>query len=382
MYPRIISLNKTLERKSLFLLGPRQTGKSTYLKSNYADAHIINLLEADTFRRYSSKPELLRQELNEHTQLLVIDEIQKAPQLLDEVHNLIEINKQLRFILTGSSARKLIRGKANMLAGRASRKFMFPLCSKELEFQHINKMLNYGSLPSIIDSPAPIEDLNDYIGIYLKEEIFNESLTRSIELFSHFLESTAFSNAEQINYTKIGNDCGIPPRTVRDHFQILYDTMMAHELTPLKLKQKNSRKTVSISKFYFFDIGVANRLAGNRDIHNSPEQLGKSLEHLIFLELLTYKNYRNSELKINFWRTQAKQEVDFVLNRSIAIEVKASSKIQKKHCKSLQLLSNETQLEKKIIVCFEKKQLTLENGIKVYPVHEFLKALWEGEIVS
>ncbi len=376
MYKRYIHLPDIINKKSVFLLGPRQTGKSTLLRFQFPNARYVDLLEADTFRELSGHPETLRQRLQPQERLVIIDEIQKLPSLLDEVQLLIDRNKDLRFILTGSSARKLKRGAANLLGGRAYFMNFHPLTSVELGGGAIRILdrCNFGSLPAIIDADSPKRDLDSYVGVYLKEEIQAEALTRSIENFARVLNFSAHLNAEQINYTKIGNDAGVPPRTVRDYFQIFSDTLIAHILPPFKGTSK--RKAVATEKFYFFDLGVARSLARLGEVSLGTPDFGKALEHLILLELLAYRDYTMKDMSIHYWRSQSQFEVDFLINESIAIEVKASARIASQDLKSIKALDEELPLKRKIVVCSESEK-RIVDGVEIIPYGQFLKDLWE-----
>lgn len=371
MYPRELKLEPYVGKKSVFLLGPRQTGKSTLLKKTFPAATYIDLLESETFRELSRYPEQLRQRAK--SDLTIIDEVQKLPGLLDEVQRLIDRDKSRRFILTGSSARKLRRGAANLLGGRALFFSLHPLTSSELGFERITDQLNIGSLPGIIDSSIAWDELKAYVGGYLREEVQAEGLTRSIENFSRFLDFSSHLNGEQVNYTKVGNDAGIAPRTVKDYFSILVDTLLAFTLPPYQ--KGKSRKAVSTEKFYLFDIGVANVLLGRRAIAKHTPDYGKALEHLIFLELKAYLDYRRSDSPLHYWRTKSQIEVDFLLAESIAIEVKGSGRASRQDCKSLLALGEETKLRRKILVCTETHR-RVEEGVEIIPVGEFLKELW------
>ena len=242
------------------MLGPRQTGKTTYLRARFPEAHYVDLLDARTYRELTARPERLRESLSPHEKLVIVDEIQKLPELLDEVHLMIEQRKDLRFILTGSSARKLKRGGANLLAGRALTCRLHPLVSAELDFTHVEKRLSRGGLPAVFDSPIPWEDLHAYAGTYLQEEIQAEGLTRQISSFSRFLEIAAVGNGQLLNYTAIASDVGLTARTIQGYYQILEDTLVGHLLEPYRKSRK--RKAVSSAKFFFFDVGVANVLSG------------------------------------------------------------------------------------------------------------------------
>jgi predicted AAA+ superfamily ATPase len=380
MYKRTIKLRSYLQHKSLFLLGPRQTGKSTLLKSEFPEATYIDLLESDTFRSLSRAPELLRQLVPKTQKLVVIDEVQRLPSLLNEVQLMLDRDPALRFILTGSSARKLRRGNANLLGGRALFFNLFPLVSHELGGEdRILDQVSKGSLPSVIDSKLAFEDLKAYVGVYLREEIQAEGLTRSIENFSRFLDFAAHLNAEQMNYTKIGNDAEIPPRTIKDYVKILEDTLVAHILPPYK--PTKGRKTVSIEKFYFFDIGVANALLAKKHIEKGTPDFGKALEHLIFLELHAYLQYTRSDRKLFYWRTNSQIEVDFVIDGTVAIEVKGTGKVTSKDLKGLAALRDDAPIKTALVVCNESTRRESEDNVIIYPAFEFLKDLWSGKII-
>ncbi len=378
-YPRQLQLSSLIKHRSLFLFGPRQTGKTTFLREHFPHAKFFDLLESDTFRELSARPEIIRTTLREQDEIVVIDEIQRLPGLLNEVHLLIERNKKLRFIMTGSSARKLKRGAANLLAGRALIARFHPLVAPELDFERIEDRLVRGSLPSVIDSEIPFEDLSSYVGTYLREEVQAEGLSRSIEDFSRFLELAATTNGELLNFTSLGNDAAISPRTVQNYYQILEDTLVGHILKPFQKTKK--RKAVATSKFYFFDIGVLNTLLGREQIAPRGEAYGRVLEHLIFLELRAYADYRRVRSELSFWRSLAKQEVDFLVGDKTAIEVKAKERVSNADLKGLRALSEELRLKYKIVVCNEKWPRKTEDGIEIIGVQEFLRRLWQDEFV-
>jgi predicted AAA+ superfamily ATPase len=381
MYQRYIQISNIINKKSLFLLGPRQTGKSTLLRCQFPETRYVDLLEADTFRELSGHPESLRQRLQPQERLVIINEIQKLPSLLDEVQLLIDRNKALRFILTGSSARKLKRGAANLLGGRAYFMNFHPLTSIELGggAARILDRCNFGSLPAIIDADHPKRDLDSYVGVYLKEEIQAEALTRSIENFARVLNFSSHLNAEQINYTKIGNDAGVPPRTVRDYFQIFSDTLIAHILQPFAKTSK--RKAVATEKFYFFDLGVARSLARLGEVSLGTPDFGKALEHLILLELLAYQDYNLKDMTIQYWRSQSQFEVDFLINESIAIEVKASARVATQDLKGLKALEEDLPLRRRIVVCGESERRVVDK-VEIIPYGQFLTELWDHQIIQ
>lgn len=380
MYRRVLDLRELVTHRSLFLLGPRQTGKSTLLRTAFPDARVVDLLEADTFRELSAYPETLRQSLQPHERIVVIDEVQKLPSLLDEVQALMDRNKALRFILTGSSARKLKRGQANLLAGRARFVRLHPLVSSELRHEGLTRRLNVGSLPAVYDSAEPHEDLRAYVGGYLKEEIRAEGLVRSIENFSRFLEVAALTNAQVLDFTSVANDTGIPARTVREHYQMLEDTLVGFQLPPFKRMRK--RKPVATAKFYMFDVGVTNALMKRGEIRPGSELYGAALEHQVFLELRAYLDYRRSEEDLTFWRSHSGHEVDFVIGDRIGIEVKASRRISPSDVKGLRALGEETRLEQRIVVSTESRQRTTDEGVTVVPVERFFERLWDDDLLD
>ena len=377
MYDRAIDLNEVLRHRSLFLFGARQTGKSTLVHRRFPDAVFFDLLEADTFRELSARPEYMRQTLPPGTRLVVIDEVQKLPSLLDEVHLMIEREKDLRFVLTGSSARKLKRGAANLLAGRAWVARLHPLVSAEVGPGRLLERLERGSLPAVLDSERPREDLKAYVGTYLQEEIRAEALTRSIENFSRFLTVAATCNGEQLNYTSVGSDAGVPPRTVREYFQILEDTLIGYQLPAYRKTVK--RKPVATSKFFFFDVGVANMLLKRSEVVPGSENFGKALEHLVFLEIRARLDYSRADLPLSYWRSQSGFEVDFLVGDRVAIEVKGSPRVTARDQGGLRALAEELPLERKIFVCTEPRRRRDED-VEVIPVDEFLDDLWAGRI--
>ncbi len=378
MYKRTLQLFDIVNRKSVFLLGPRQTGKSTLLRGLFPDSLYVDLLEADTFRELSAFPETLRQRITDRHRFIVIDEVQKLPRLLDEVQLLMDRNKNLRFVLTGSSARKLKRGKANLLGGRALFLKLHPLISPELSFNRLTDRLNWGSLPAILDSAYPQQDLNAYVGTYLKEEIQAESLTRSIEGFSRVLNFSSYLNGQQINYTKVGNDAQVPPRTVKDYFNVFQDTLIAHLLPAFRGTKK--RKAVATEKFYFFDLGVARNLGNAGLISERSSAFGNALEHLVFLELAAFRDYHLKDFHLTYWRSRTQLEVDFLINDEIAIEVKGTSRVSKSDLKGLIALSEDINLKRKIIICNEPEKRRI-NDIEIIPIQPFLRSLWASEIV-
>ncbi len=380
MFKRIIDLTTIIERKSVFLFGPRQTGKSFYLKKTFQNVFYYDLLKTDLFFRLSANPSQIREELlaSKEKKLVIIDEIQKLPVLLDEVHYLIE-NYDIRFILTGSSARKLKYGAANLLGGRALTRHLFPLTTPEIPEYNLERIINFGSLPAFYTSPDPSEDLESYVGTYLKEEIVAEGVVRKLEHFTRFLCLAAQCDTEMLNYSNIGSDLGMPAKTIREYFRILEDTLIGSVLEPFTGTIK--RKAISTAKFYLFDIGVSNILAERSYIKPKTELFGKAFEHFIFLELKAYLDYSRKRAKLRFWRSKAGHEVDFLIGDKIAIEVKGSDMVSGKHLKGLKALDEDLDLSEKIVVSMDPVHRRI-GDIDIYPYKIFLEKLWNDDILS
>jgi predicted AAA+ superfamily ATPase len=369
-------------KETFFLWGPRQTGKSTLLRSKYPDAVWIDLLKAEEYRRYLSNPEYLRQELPDQGDMpfVVIDEVQKIPNLLDEVHWLHE-NRNVQFALCGSSARKVKRGHANLLGGRAIRYEMFGFVSAELypDFD-LNRLLNHGYLPRIYFSDQPRRLLNAYVANYLKEQIAAEGLVRNLPVFSNFLNLAALSDTETVNFTTIARDCGVSSQTVKEYFQILEDTLLGRWLPSFRKRPK--RRVTASAKFYFSDVGVVNFLAKRGTVQQGAELFGKTFENWCFHELNAYNMYTEAFADFYYWRLAGGTEVDFIVNdMQIAIEAKASEKITSKHLKGLRsLIVDHSNVGRRIIVCNEKKIRTTEDNIEIIPAATFAGMLWDGQL--
>lgn len=371
---RALDINKELGRKSCFLFGPRQTGKTWLIRHALKGVRTYNLLEHDTLLRLSRSPSVIREECAERGALAVIDEIQKLPSLLDEVHLLIE-ERGMRFLLTGSSARKLRRGGVNLLGGRAKILNLHPLCFSELkESYELDRAANQGLLPAIYHSDDPDDDLKAYVGAYLREEVAAEGLTRNIPAFSRFLEVAARCNGKMVNFANISNDAQVARSTVQEYFQILKDTLVAHEVRAWRKSLR--RKPIGTSKFYLFDTGVT-RVLQNRSIINpgSPE-FGGAFEHLMFHEILTYADYRRAG-EVRYWRSLSGFEVDFILGETVAVEVKAGKTVGAQDLRGLRALREEGGLKHYVLVSGEKYARTVD-GIRLLPWREFLQLLWAG----
>ncbi|OFZ15744.1 MAG: hypothetical protein A2Z20_05200, partial [Bdellovibrionales bacterium RBG_16_40_8] len=355
------------------LLGPRRVGKSQLISHELNPDFIYDLLEADTFREISARPQLIRERLKSETKLVVIDEIQKLPLLMDEVHSMIE-KTDTRFLLTGSSARKLKKSYTSLLAGRASQRFLTPFVSIELKEKfELNRILQYGALPPVYLSKQPKEELRDYVGLYLKEEIVSEALVRRIDNFSRFIEFAALTNGQILNFESLGSDSQVSPRTVREYYSILKDTLVGYMLEPIRTT--NKRKSSATSKFFFFDIGVTNMLTGRKLIPPRTKEYEEALEHFIFLELMAYKIYNHDDVEISFWHIPREAEVDFIINEEIGIEVKASTLVSERHLSGFRAYSKYDKLKRRIIVCHEKYERKM-GDVEIIPINIFLQQLW------
>lgn len=375
-YTRYLKLDEILS-KSVFLLGPRQTGKTTLIKEQLPESLYINLLKSEVFIELQRNPEKLRNKISKNDKLVIIDEIQRIPELLNEVHYLIE-EHSIKFLLTGSSARKLRKKGINLLGGRARNYQLFPLTSSELgEDFNLDRNLLIGTIPSIVLSDNFQADLSTYIENYLQLEISQEALTRNIPAFSRFLEVAALSNTQIINYTKFANDAQIAPSTAQEYFQILRDTLMGFDLPVWR--QTKKRKVAKTSKFYFFDNGIANAILRKWNLNRNSSDYGTALEAFIFHELTAFSKY-NSLAPLFYWRTQAKDEVDFILNESIAIEVKATRNISQKDFSGLKKLKEENLLKRYILLC-DVSSKEYRDNIEIWPIKDFLEALWKGEFI-
>lgn len=379
-FKRILDLNTLLKNKSYFLFGPRGTGKS-YLIRNTLDSKIktINLLKSEEFLDLNTQPQNLRERINpKKDHLVVIDEVQKIPQLLNEVHYLIE-EHGIHFLLTGSSVRKLKKSDTNMLGGRARKAELFPICFAEFEKFNLEKYLRYGGLPSILNSIEPKEDLTGYVENYLNDEIKYEAQIRKLNFFHRFLEVSALYSSEVVNFANIASDIGVSEPTVKSYYELLVDSLIGFQLFPWK--KGKYRKSISSSKFYYFDTGVLNTLLKSPPILDKNSDLyGKVFEQFIAQELRAYLSYRRKDEPLNFWRSLDKYEVDFVIGDKIAIEVKSSKKVKKDFLKGLEQIQNESNFKRRILVSQDPIQKNI-NGIECFPWKLFLEELWNDEII-
>lgn len=364
--------------KSAFLWGPRKTGKSYWIKEWMPDAIFIDFLKTDIFADYISRPSLLRERYSETTQCIVLDEVQMVPEILNEVHWLIE-NKGLSFLLTGSSPRKLRKKHANLLGGRAWRFALAPLCYPEIEDFNLEQVMRSGLLPPHLLSSDPKQDLRAYVADYLKEEIVAEAAVQNIPAFAEFLRIAAITTGELLNYTNMARETGVSAKVIRSYFQILEDTLLGFRLQPWR--KIADRQLIDTEKFYLFDIGVSNYLSGRVPAPQTPE-FGKAFEHFILMELKAYQTYRNPELLLHYWRTSSGLEVDFILgDMEVAIEVKSSKRVHETDTKSLLALVASHAVKKPLLISFESEPRRLSNGIECLPWQLFLERLWAGDII-
>lgn len=370
--------------QSAFLWGPRKTGKSTYLKKAYSNSLYFDFLKTDLALELIKRPSLLRERLlavsNEDLKPpIILDEVQKVPQILDEVHWLIE-NRNLSFILCGSSARKLKRGQANLLGGRAWRYELFPFVSAELKEIDLRRALNHGMIPDHYLKENYKKSLQGYVQDYLKEEVFGEGLIRNIPAFARFFDAVGYSHGEMLNYSNIARDCGVDAKTVKEYFQILADTLMGRFVEPFKKRQ--SRQVITRApKFYLFDVGVAGALTRRHIPEERGAQFGKAFEHFIFMEIAAYSSYSELGFPIRYWRTKTGYEVDFILGEGeVAVEVKSSNQVSRKDMRPLLVFSEEFHPRQATIVCNESEERQ-SGKVKIIPWALFLKRLWGGEII-
>lgn len=364
--------------KSAFLWGPRKVGKSHWIRHHLQGHTLIDLLKTDTYAEYASRPHLLRERILKKSPLVVIDEVQKIPALLDEVHWLIE-NRGISFLLTGSSARKLKKGHANLLGGRAWKRQMTPLSFQEVSGFDLESVMVSGLLPPHFLSPNPVEDLRAYVADYLKEEIAAEALTQNIPAFSEFLRVAAVTSSELLNYANVARESGVTPKVVRTYFDILEDTYLGFRIPPWK--KSVNRRLIETEKFYLFDVGLANYLCRRQPKMGTPE-FGKSFEHYLLMELKAFQAYRQPDMPIYYWRTSTNQEVDFILGEmEVSIEVKGSSRVHEADTKSLKILGDENSLRHSYLVSLEKEPRYFSKTLTGLHWRDFLDRLWAGKIL-
>lgn len=375
MYKRLLDLSHTVTRRSAFLFGPRATGKSTLLREQFPQAAYYDLLSANTFGKLLRRPQSLEEETTAD-ELIIIDEVQKLPGILDEAHRLIA-NRNQKFILTGSSARKLKHGGANLLAGRARWRNLYPLTYKEIPDFDLKTYMNTGGLPQIYGDEEANLDLRAYVNLYMKEEIQAEALTRNLGAFAHTLDIVAKCNGQEINATNIGNDVGVSGRTILNYLEILEDTLVAFQLPVFSLSKK--RRPRKKKKLYLFDLGVTKTLTNTGQIVKDSPQFGQYFEHFLILEVRAALSYLLYQDTLTFWRTTSGFEVDMVIGDHTAIAIKASQNISDKHLKGLRAIAEEHTFKKLLLVCRETTPKKTPDGISILPWETFLEGIWAGE---
>lgn len=384
MFNRILSA-PDLSKKTCFLWGPRQTGKSTLLRKLFPSSPYYDLLNAALFRRLSAHPELMAEELLAQgtsdkglSEPIIIDEVQKLPELLDEVHRLHSLHGW-RFVLSGSSARKLQRGGGNLLGGRAIRRELLPLSCREIPRFSLLRGLNHGLLPSHYVDEEPEEAIQAYVGTYLKEEILAESLVRSLPIFQRFLEVAAISNGQPIQYASIAREVGLSAPGVRGYFEILTDTLLGSWVPAWQKRQK--RRVIAAPRFYFFDISLVNELTRRGPMSAGSSDFGSAFEHFIFMEIRAWVSYSQSRSRISYWRTSSGLEVDFILgDGAVAIEVKSAEDPTSDHTKGLRAWKEDNPKSQCILVCRGRQERRTGEGIDIVPWQKFMDRLWSGKL--
>lgn len=374
MLNRIYQIDKDLS-SSVFLFGARQTGKSTILRQQFPEALFFDLLDSNLRKRLQRSPSLLYDTLKDHTadKLVIIDEIPEVPELLTEVHRLIS-EKNLRFVLCGSSARKLKRKGHDTLGGRAYPIYLYPLVSAEIPDFDIDKAVTYGTLPSHYLSKAPDRMLAAYVDVYLKEEIKQEALVRKMDTFQRFLEAAALTDSEIVNNQNIAQDCGVSATTVNAYFDILEDTLVGYRIPAFAKVMK--RRLIHAPKFYFFDVGVANHLLHRKELMRGTAEYGHAFEHYVVQELVAWQHYTHCEEQLSYWRTYTGVEVDIVLGDArVAIEIKATEEVQPRHLKGLKAFEDEYPNSRRIVVSLDRFSRKIGDVECLY-VMDFFNMLW------
>jgi predicted AAA+ superfamily ATPase len=377
VFSRELDLQSLLQYKSVLLLGPRSTGKSYYIKNQLNNIHYINLLRSSEFLLLSGNRDELENICKQHpNKIICIDEIQKIPELLDTIHSIIEEDNRI-FLLTGSSARKLRATGVNLLAGRAWNASMYPLSYFEIlnqeTFFDLEKYLTYGSLPQVWNSPLPIEDLESYVHTYIEQELKAEGIIRKIPAFSRFLKAASLTAGELLNYKNISSDAQVPASTIKEHYQVLEDTLIGHTLHPWTESKK--RKAIATGKFYFFDTGVLNLLSNQYPENENNPIWGNRFEHFLINELKALHSYKRTKHKLHYWRSTAGHEVDLIINDT-AFEIKASTNISQKHLKGLKALQEENIFKHFVLLSRDKNERIID-GIQCRYFETYLKEQWD-----
>ena len=384
LYSRLLGLDLPA-RQSAFLWGPRKTGKSTFLKERFPQSARFDLLDTRRFLTFTREPWLFAEQVlaldtAHRQQPILVDEVQRVPALLDEIHRMIE-GDGLSFVLCGSSARKLKRGGANLLGGRAWRFALHPLAWPEVPDFDLLRALDRGLVPEHYDSPRHRRALAGYVDDYLKEEVFDEGLTRNVAAFARFFDALGFCHGQVLNFSNVARDCGVHAKTVREYFQILVDTLLGVFVEPFS-RRRSRAVLVRAPKFYLFDVGVAGHLCGRRVDRAAGPAFGQALEHLVLMELIAYRSYRELDAPVRYWRTKSGLEVDFVVGRDAdaAIEVKASQRVRPADLVGIRAFSEEHRPRRAIVVSTDPAPRR-SGDVDVLPWNVFLERLWGNEIV-
>ena len=378
MYKRIFDIESKLD-EGMFLFGARQTGKSTLLKERFKGAVYYDLLDPNLKKAFKRNPNSLKEALWDKPAgtLVIIDEIQKVPELLDIVHILM-VDKGLFFILSGSSARKLKRSGANTLGGRAIPETLYPLVWPEVTDFQIDRAVQNGMIPRHYMVEDATKRLSGYVKVYLDEEIREEGEVRELDAFERFMEVAAISDGEMLNYSNIASDCGVSAKTVKSYFQILYDTLIGYEIPAFRKEIK--RKIVQAPKFYYFDVGLANYLMGRHSLKRGTDDYGHAFEHFVMQEIMAYKGYNDKRDVISYWHTYDKKEVDVVIgDAKVAIEIKSTEHVETKHKKGLKAFKEEHPDCRLILVSLDPISRKSGDTELIY-VLDFLKLLWNCQI--
>ena len=379
MYRRIFDIENRLD-EAMFLFGGRQTGKSTLLKERFPKAVYIDLLKSDVRNRFKQHPEEFRESLMRYPPetLVIVDEIQKVPDLLDEVHWLM-VEKGLWFILSGSSARKIKKSGANNLGGRAIPETLFPLVSAEIPDFDLERAVQNGMIPRHYAVANARNRMRAYIDLYLKEEIIEEALVQNADEFVRFMEVAAIMDGEILNYENVASDCEVSANTVKAYYKILVDTLLGFEVPAYRKVIK--RKLYKAPRFYYFDVGIANHLTKRYHLAPRTPEYGHAFEHLIMQEIAAYLGYTNSDEELTYWHTYENLEVDVVIGDArVAIEIKSKEHIDHDDKKGVTEFAKEHPDTRQIIV--SRDRISRRSGdVDLYYVTDFFKALWAGEII-
>ena len=373
--------------ENFFLWGPRQTGKTTLLRQRYGDSRWVDLLKADEFRRYATRPETLREEIEAEDPTrrrlhVVVDEVQKVPALLDEIHRLIE-HRGVTFALCGSSARRVRRTGVNLLGGRARRYELRGLTSRELDADFdLDRAAQFGYLPRVQQSPRPGRLLDDYIADYLRQEIAEEGRARNLPAFGAFLDAAALRDGAMVNFTNIARECGVSSPTVKQYYGVLEETLIGRWLPAWR--RRPTRRTIGAPRFYFNDVGIVNRLARRGAPQRGSDAYGHAFENWVHHELASFRSYRAPEEPLHWWRLAGGIEVDFIFgDMRVAVEAKAKRQVTTRDLRGLRHLAKDhPEVRKRIVACLEPKPRRTEDGIEILPATTFAARLWSGALTA